>query len=110
MELKRCATEWTLMQKSCSIYLITDLATPEDAQFCKEYLAWCAGAKVLAGGTREGPVMEATLLEEVPSNCNVMVNEVFGPVLVLERYAVFRDAINRCPNSYSTPARWRPLV
>lgn len=62
-------------------------------------LTGCAGAKVLAGGTREGPVMEATLLEEVPSDCSVMTNEVFGPVLVLERYAVFRDAINRCLNS-----------
>ena len=39
--------------------------------------------------------MEATLLEEVPRECEVMQNEVFGPVLILERYAVFRDAINR---------------
>ena len=61
----------------------------------RDALTGCAGAKVLAGGTREGPVMEATLLEEVPSDCSVMTNEVFGPVLVLERYAVFRDAINR---------------
>ena len=56
----------------------------------------CAGAKVLAGGTREGPMMEATLLEEVPSDCDLMRSEVFGPVLILQRYAVFRDAINRC--------------
>ena len=39
--------------------------------------------------------MEATLLEEVPRECEVMQNEVFGPVLILDRYAVFRDAINR---------------
>jgi len=59
-------------------------------------LNWvCAGAKLLAGGTREGPIMEATLLEEVPRECEVMQNEVFGPVLILDRYAVFRDAINR---------------
>ena len=72
----------------------------------RDALTWCAGAKVLAGGTREGPVMEATLLEEVPSDCNVMTNEVFGPVLVLERYAVFRDAINRCLNTPVVFLRW----
>ena len=55
----------------------------------------CAGAKLLAGGTREGSIMEATLLEDVPRDCDVMQNEVFGPVLILERYAVFRDAIKR---------------
>ena len=53
------------------------------------------GAKLLAGGTREGAVMEATLLEGVPRDCDVMQNEVFGPVLILERYAVFRDAVSR---------------
>ena len=50
--------------------------------------------------------MEATLLEEVPSDCNVMTNEVFGPVLVLERYAVFRDAINRYLNTPVVSLRW----
>ena len=55
----------------------------------------CAGAKLLAGGTREGAIMEATLLEDVPRDCEVMQSEVFGPVLILERYAVFRDAIKR---------------
>ncbi len=54
-----------------------------------------AGAKLLAGGTREGAIMEATLLEGVPCDCDVMQNEVFGPVLILERYAVYRDAISR---------------
>lgn len=39
--------------------------------------------------------MEATLLEGVPCDCDVMQNEVFGPVLILERYAVYRDAISR---------------
>ncbi len=51
---------------------------------------------MLTGGTREGPIMEATLLEEVPPDCDLMCKEVFGPVLILQRYAVFRDAINRC--------------
>ena len=80
-----CQRIQDLKQKSCSVGLRR-----------RNALTGCAGAKVLAGGTREGPVMEATLLEEVPGDCSVMTNEVFGPVLVLERYAVFRDAINRC--------------
>ena len=47
--------------------------------------------------------MEATLLEEVPPDCDLMCSEVFGPVLILQRYAVFRDAINRCIPCFSKP-------
>lgn len=54
------------------------------------------GTKVLAGGKREGAVMEATLLEDVPADADVMCSEVFGPVLLMERYAVFKDAVNKC--------------
>ncbi|CAK0784038.1 hypothetical protein CVIRNUC_007241 [Coccomyxa viridis] len=80
---------------------IGPLISEKEAQRVQDWVseAVARGAKVLAGGTREGPVMEATLLEEVPSDCSVMTNEVFGPVLVLERYAVFRDAINSVNDS-----------
>ncbi len=54
-----------------------------------------AGAKVLVGGRREGAVMEATLLEDVPRDVDLMQSEVFGPVLLMERYPVFKDAVNR---------------
>ena len=52
-----------------------------------------AGAKLLAGGKRHGAIVEATVLENVPSDCHVACDEVFGPVMILDRYATFKDAV-----------------
>jgi len=52
-----------------------------------------AGAKLLVGGTRKGSVMEATLLEHVPSSAKLYREEVFGPVVILSRFADFEDAL-----------------
>ncbi len=42
-----------------------------------------AGAKLLCGGTRNGNMLQATLLEGVPKQCNVFSEEAFGPVALL---------------------------
>lgn len=46
------------------------------------------GGKLLCGGRREGAMLEATLLEDVPPSEDVCRKEAFGPVAVL---APFRD-------------------
>jgi acyl-CoA reductase-like NAD-dependent aldehyde dehydrogenase len=43
--------------------------------------AVAAGAKLLAGGKRDGASVEPTVLSEVPTDQNVWADEVFGPVL-----------------------------
>jgi acyl-CoA reductase-like NAD-dependent aldehyde dehydrogenase len=45
-----------------------------------------AGARVLAGGQRDGRVVAPTLLTDVGSDMQVMCNEVFGPVVSLRAY------------------------
>jgi acyl-CoA reductase-like NAD-dependent aldehyde dehydrogenase len=45
------------------------------------------GAQVLTGGGRDGSTMEPTVLEGVPSDAKVAREEVFGPVLLIERVA-----------------------
>ena len=45
--------------------------------------ARAAGAEVLVGGGRSGPVVEATLVEGVPHGQDLLDEEVFGPVAVL---------------------------
>jgi len=50
--------------------------------------AWVAeavagGARVLAGGTREGATMAPTVLVDAPPDAKVCREEVFGPVLVI---------------------------
>ncbi|GAA2378934.1 aldehyde dehydrogenase [Catellatospora methionotrophica] len=45
--------------------------------------AVAAGARVLAGGTRDGATYAPTVLSDVPADAKVACDEVFGPVLVV---------------------------
>ncbi|WP_426507813.1 aldehyde dehydrogenase family protein [Dactylosporangium sp. McL0621] len=49
--------------------------------------AVAAGAKLLTGGSREGASYAPTVLAGAPADAKVSAEEVFGPVLVLERVA-----------------------
>lgn len=52
-----------------------------------------AGATVLCGGTRDGAMLEATLLENVPKNVSLCTEEAFGPVAVLSQFDSFDEAL-----------------
>ena len=52
-----------------------------------------AGARVLAGGGRNGSMLEATLLEDVPDECELQRQEAFGPVALLQRFEDFDAAL-----------------
>lgn len=58
-----------------------------------------AGAVVLAGGEREGAMLQATLLEQVDPSLNVNTQEVFGPVAILSRFSDFDEALKEVNNS-----------
>ncbi|GAA0373547.1 aldehyde dehydrogenase family protein [Streptomyces blastmyceticus] len=47
--------------------------------------AVAAGAKLLAGGKREGATYAPTVLAEVPADVTIACEEVFGPVLTITR-------------------------
>jgi len=57
------------------------------------------GAKLLCGGRREGVMLEATLLEDVPTDQAVVCEEAFGPVAVLSRFEAFDDALEAVNDS-----------
>ncbi|MDL4777552.1 MULTISPECIES: aldehyde dehydrogenase family protein [Thermomonosporaceae] len=46
--------------------------------------AVAAGARVLAGGTREGAAFAPTVLADVPADAKISREEVFGPVLLVQ--------------------------
>jgi glyceraldehyde-3-phosphate dehydrogenase (NADP+) len=56
------------------------------------------GARVLAGGTREGTTWRPTVIEAAPANARVNCAEVFAPLVSLTRYSDVNDAI-RAANS-----------
>jgi acyl-CoA reductase-like NAD-dependent aldehyde dehydrogenase len=57
------------------------------------------GAKLLCGGERDGAMLEATLLEDVPAGEDVVCKEAFGPVAVLSRFTDFDEALARVNDS-----------
>lgn len=52
-----------------------------------------AGATLLCGGTRDGAMMPATLLENVPPELPVCSDEVFGPVAILSAFDDYEAAL-----------------
>ncbi|HEX6248114.1 MAG TPA: aldehyde dehydrogenase family protein [Nocardioidaceae bacterium] len=61
--------------------------------------AAAAGGRVLVGGERHGTAYPPTLLEDVPDDAKVMCEEVFGPVLALERVDSTEDAFAKVNTS-----------
>jgi acyl-CoA reductase-like NAD-dependent aldehyde dehydrogenase len=61
--------------------------------------AVAAGATVVVGGDRDGTTYPPTLLEQVPEDAKVMCEEVFGPVLALERVGSTEEAFARVNSS-----------
>jgi acyl-CoA reductase-like NAD-dependent aldehyde dehydrogenase len=57
------------------------------------------GARKLCGGSREGAMLDATLLEDVPPGAEVSCQEAFGPVAVLSRFKDFDDALRAVNDS-----------
>jgi acyl-CoA reductase-like NAD-dependent aldehyde dehydrogenase len=51
------------------------------------------GARCLVGGERDGVIVTPAVLENVDRDCRVYANEVFGPVLVLEPFSDFDEAL-----------------
>ncbi len=58
-----------------------------------------AGARLLTGGGRDGTAVEPTVLEDAPADTAVVCEEVFGPVLVLERVGDVASAFDKVNDS-----------
>jgi acyl-CoA reductase-like NAD-dependent aldehyde dehydrogenase len=58
-----------------------------------------AGGQLLCGGQRQGAMLEATLLEQVPTEEPICASEAFGPVAVLSRFSSFDEALREVNSS-----------
>jgi acyl-CoA reductase-like NAD-dependent aldehyde dehydrogenase len=61
--------------------------------------AVAAGANLLCGGKRDGNMMQATLLENVPNDAVINTEEAFGPVSILSPFSNFDEALKEVNNS-----------
>lgn len=71
--------------------LINEAAAIRVEEWVNEAIA--AGAKLLIGGKRNGSYFEPTVLADVPTDAKVSCNEVFGPVMMVNRIASFDEGI-----------------
>ena len=80
------------LEKDCDVGPMIDLKEAERAEaWVKEAVK--EGAKVLAGGKREGRVMQPTVLANVRTEMKVMCQEAFAPLVSIYEYETFEDAV-----------------
>ena len=84
--------------------LQTQVSSMIDAPNAERVDAWideavAAGATALLRGQRQGTLLPPCILTRVPIGAKVMEEEVFGPVVILEPYSNFNDALNRINQS-----------
>ncbi|MGA8075587.1 MAG: aldehyde dehydrogenase family protein [Candidatus Acidiferrales bacterium] len=82
----------------------TDIGPMINEDAAKRAASWVddaakAGAKILAGGKRHGALMEPTVLSHTKPDMCVNCEEVFAPVVVIEPYDDFSDALRRVNDS-----------
>lgn len=72
-----------------------------DEDAAKRVESWVdgAGATVLTGGKRDGSSYAPTVLTDVPENAEVSCEEVFGPVLLVEKVADVDEAFAKVNSS-----------
>jgi acyl-CoA reductase-like NAD-dependent aldehyde dehydrogenase len=58
-----------------------------------------SGAKMLLGGKRVKNVIDPIVLSDVPRDAKVYAKEAFGPVITVERYSSWDDAISKVNDS-----------
>ncbi len=58
-----------------------------------------SGAEILTGGARNGSYFEPTVITSTDSKMKVCALEIFGPVVILEKYSDFNNAIEKINES-----------
>ncbi|NUO80873.1 aldehyde dehydrogenase family protein, partial [candidate division KSB1 bacterium] len=58
-----------------------------------------SGAKLLCGGERNGAILRPTILTNTQPNMKVNCLEIFGPVITVEKYSDFKQAVQMVDES-----------
>lgn len=80
---------------------IGPMISEREAQRLDQWIqnAIAAGGTLLCGGTRDGAMLQATLLENVAKDQDICTQEAFGPVAVLTSFSCFDDALQEINDS-----------
>jgi acyl-CoA reductase-like NAD-dependent aldehyde dehydrogenase len=77
------------------------LITEDDAKRVVDWIQEAVddGARLLVGGEREGSVVRPAVVENPPADSKLRREEVFGPLVTLEKFSDFDDAIESINDS-----------
>jgi acyl-CoA reductase-like NAD-dependent aldehyde dehydrogenase len=81
--------------------IVGPMITETEARRAEEWVAEARkeGANILTGGGRNGAVLEPTIIENAPNHVNVKCSEVFAPVMTIEPFSNFEEAVSEINNS-----------
>lgn len=57
------------------------------------------GAEILCGNSRQGSILDATVLTKTSPEMRVVAEEIFAPVAVVEKFSTFEDAVSTANDS-----------
>jgi acyl-CoA reductase-like NAD-dependent aldehyde dehydrogenase len=82
----------------------TDMGPVIDSQAASEVerridQAISEGGQLLMGGTRDGALVAATVIDQVPLSCDLIAKETFGPVISIRSFTELGAAIDEVNNS-----------
>ncbi len=82
----------------------TDISVMIDEDNAKRVEEWVGeavqnGAKILHGGNRNGKYYEPTIITDTKNEMKVCSLEIFGPVVTIEKFSNFKDAVASINNS-----------
>ena len=82
----------------------TELSAMIDENAAKKAQSWIneakeTGAEILCGNERNGATLNATVLTNTTPEMRVVAEEIFAPVIIVERFTEFQEAIDAANNS-----------
>ncbi len=82
----------------------TDISVMIDEENAERVSEWVGeavktGGKILTGGKKEGAYFQPTVLTDTKNEMKVCSLEIFGPVVTLEPFSSFQQALNEVNNS-----------
>ncbi len=82
----------------------TDISVMIDEENSTRVESWVKeavdeGAEILHGGVRKGTYFEPTIITNTKQEMKVCALEVFGPVVTIEKYTEFKNAVDNLNNS-----------
>lgn len=86
------------LDEACNLgVMISEKEAARAVSWVKEAVA--AGARLVLGGERDAARMSATILGDAPVDCRLMQDEVFAPVVAVNRFETLEEAIGMVNNS-----------